>query len=258
MEFVLDTADIDEVKELDGLLTIAGVTTNPTIITKSGKQPEEVFAQLADYLKPEQKLFAQTISTDYDGMLAEARHICGLRPKNTYVKIPVTRTGLRVIKAAKAEGLGVLATAIYSADEAFLAALNGADYLAPYVNRMCSYGVGRVVAVAAHAGRAGHGHQGDGRVVQERRAGARAHRRRYPGRDGAAARGARHDRPSRHRDRRGRVYRELEERLRPHDAAGVAGRHGEAAAKVATPRVSAPGPSVPALVPRSLTSPRGA
>ena len=105
MEFVLDTADIDEVKELDGLLTIAGVTTNPTIITKSGKQPEEVFAQLADYLKPEQKLFAQTISTDYDGMLAEARHICGLRPKNTYLKIPVTRTDLRVIKAAKAEGL---------------------------------------------------------------------------------------------------------------------------------------------------------
>lgn len=149
MEFVLDTADIDEVKELDGLLTIAGVTTNPTIITKSGKQPEEVFAQLADYLKPEQKLFAQTISTDYDGMLAEARHICGLRPKNTYVKIPVTRTGLRVIKAAKAEGLGVLATAIYSADEAFLAALNGADYLAPYVNRMCNYcdGVGQVVGL---------------------------------------------------------------------------------------------------------------
>ena len=147
MEFVLDTADIDEVKELDGLLTVAGVTTNPSIITKSGRKPEEVFAQLVDYLKPEQKLFAQTISTDYDGMLAEARHICGLRPKNTYVKIPVTRTGLRVIKAAKAEGLGVLATAIYSADEAFLAALNGADYLAPYVNRMCNYGdgVGQVV-----------------------------------------------------------------------------------------------------------------
>lgn len=147
MEFVLDTADIEEIKELDGLLTIAGVTTNPTIITKSGKKPEEVFAELVDYLKPEQKLFAQTIATDYDGMLAEARHICGLRPKNTYVKIPVTRTGLRVIKAAKAEGLGVLATAIYSADEAFLAALNGADYLAPYVNRMCNYGdgVGQVV-----------------------------------------------------------------------------------------------------------------
>ena len=75
-------------------------------------------------------------------MLEEARYICGLRPENTYVKIPVTHNGLKTIKAAKAEGLGVLATAIYSADEAFLAALNGADYLAPYVNRMCNYGDG--------------------------------------------------------------------------------------------------------------------
>lgn len=147
MEFVLDTADLDAIKELDGLINVAGVTTNPTIITKSGKQPEEVISALVDYLKPEQKLFVQTVATDYDGMLAEARYICGLRPENTYAKIPVTHNGLRVIKAAKAEGLGVLATAIYSADEAFMAALNGADYLAPYVNRMCNYGdgVGQVI-----------------------------------------------------------------------------------------------------------------
>ena len=147
MEFVLDTADLDAIKELDGLINVAGVTTNPTIITKSGRQPEEVISALVDYLKPEQKLFVQTVATDYDGMLEEARYICGLRPENTYAKIPVTHNGLRVIKAAKAEGLGVLATAIYSADEAFMAALNGADYLAPYVNRMCNYGdgVGQVI-----------------------------------------------------------------------------------------------------------------
>ena len=142
MEFVLDTADLDAIKELDQLINVAGVTTNPTIITKSGKQPEEVISALVDYLKPEQKLFVQTVSTDLEGMLEEARYICGLRPENTYVKIPVTHNGLKTIKAAKAEGLGVLATAIYSADEAFLAALNGADYLAPYVNRMCNYGGG--------------------------------------------------------------------------------------------------------------------
>ena len=84
----------------------------------------------------------QSIATDFEGIMADARKICSLRPKNMYVKIPVTRAGLRAIKAAKAEGLGVLATAIYSADEAFLAAMNGADYLAPYVNRMCNYGDG--------------------------------------------------------------------------------------------------------------------
>ncbi len=142
MEFILDTADLDAIKEYDSLLNVTGVTTNPTIITKSGKQPERVIAEIIDYLKPEQKFFVQAVSTDVEGILAEARHICGLRAKNTYVKIPVTRNGLKAIKAAKAEGLGVLATAIYSADVAFLAALNGADYLAPYVNRMCNYGDG--------------------------------------------------------------------------------------------------------------------
>ena len=147
MEFMLDTADLDAVKELDEILTIAGVTTNPTIITKSGKTFEQVISDLVAYLRPDQKLFVQSVSTDVAGMLEEARYINALRSENTYVKIPVTREGMKAIKAAKAEGLNVLATAIYSADEAFLAALNGADYLAPYVNRMCNYGdgVGQVI-----------------------------------------------------------------------------------------------------------------
>ena len=83
--------------------------------------------------------------------MAEARYICALRPENTYVKIPVTHEGMRAIKACKAEGLGVLATAIYSASQGFMAAKNGADYLAPYVNRMCNLGdgVGEVVRLQA-------------------------------------------------------------------------------------------------------------
>lgn len=147
MEFMLDTADLDAIKELDEVLTVAGVTTNPTIITKSGKTPEQVISELVDYLRPDQSLFVQSVSTDFEGIMEEARYINALRPENTYVKIPVTREGMKAIKAAKAEGLDVLATAIYSADEAFMAALNGADYLAPYVNRMCNYGdgVGQVI-----------------------------------------------------------------------------------------------------------------
>ncbi|MGN0056307.1 MAG: transaldolase family protein [Atopobiaceae bacterium] len=141
MELFLDTADAKAVQDLSGYLTIAGVTTNPTIITRSGKTPEEVFQQMNAVLDPQQKMFMQVVATDFDGIMDEARHICGLRP-NMYVKIPVTHEGLRAIKAAKAEGLKVLATAIYSADQAFLAAMNGADYLAPYVNRMCNYGDG--------------------------------------------------------------------------------------------------------------------
>ena len=142
MEFILDTADLEAVKQLDELLTIEGVTTNPSIITKSGKTAEQVIKEFVEYLRPEQKFFVQVVSTDYEQMLEEARYICSLRPKNTYVKIPVTHNGYKAIKQLKSEGLGVLATAIYSADEAFLAAMNGADYLAPYVNRMCNYGDG--------------------------------------------------------------------------------------------------------------------
>lgn len=141
MELFLDTADAQAVKELSETLTIAGVTTNPTIITRSGKTLERVIDEMCKTLAPSQKSFFQVIATDFDGILEETRRICALR-ENAYAKIPVTPVGLKAIKAAKAEGLDVLATAIYSADQAFLAAMNGADYLAPYVNRMCNYGDG--------------------------------------------------------------------------------------------------------------------
>ena len=119
------------------------MTTNPTIITKSGKEPEQVFAELCEVLTDDQKIIAQVVSLDYDGILAEAEKIAQIRGgKNIVVKIPVTREGLRAIPAVKAKGICVLATGIYSPDQAFWAAKAGADYLAPYVNRMCNYGDG--------------------------------------------------------------------------------------------------------------------
>lgn len=142
MEFMLDSANIEQIKDLNELLTIDGVTTNPTILTKSGLQPEEALEQIIEVLNPEQKLFAQVVKTDYEGIMKEARKIASLRPENMYVKIPVTRDGLKAIKQCKKEGIHTLATAIYSADQGFLAAKNGADYLAPYTNRMCNYGDG--------------------------------------------------------------------------------------------------------------------
>ena len=151
MELILDTADLEAIRELNDLYAVDGVTTNPTIITKSGKSFEEIRDGLMEILSPEQKLFIQVVATDFDGIMAEARYICSLRPENTYVKIPVTRDGMRAIKACKAEGMGRLATAIYSASQGFMAAKNGADYLAPYVNRMCNLGdgVGEVVRLQA-------------------------------------------------------------------------------------------------------------
>ena len=143
MEFFIDSADIEAIRELCDFLPIDGVTTNPTIITKSGKEPEQVFNELCEVLTEDQKIIAQVVALDYEGILAEADKIAQIRGgKNIVVKIPVTREGLRAIPAVKAKGISVLATGIYSPDQAFWAAKAGADYLAPYVNRMCNYGDG--------------------------------------------------------------------------------------------------------------------
>ncbi|MBP3894262.1 MAG: fructose-6-phosphate aldolase [Atopobiaceae bacterium] len=148
MEFFIDSADIEAIRELCSFLPIDGVTTNPTIITKSGKGPQQVFDELCEVLTEDQKIIAQVVSLDYEGILEEAEKIASIRGgKNIVVKIPVTREGLRTIPAVKAKGISVLATGIYSPDQAFWAAKAGADYLAPYVNRMCNYGdgIGQVI-----------------------------------------------------------------------------------------------------------------
>ncbi len=148
MEFFVDSADIEAIRELCSFLPIDGVTTNPTIITKSGKAPEQVFAELCEVLTEDQKIIAQVVATDYESILAEADKIASIRGgKSIVVKIPVTREGLRAIPVVKAKGISVLATGIYSPDQAFWAAKAGADYLAPYVNRMCNYGdgIGQVI-----------------------------------------------------------------------------------------------------------------
>lgn len=142
MELILDSSNIEQIKDLNELLHVSGVTTNPTIITKSGRSFEDVVNDLIAVLDEEQMLFIQAVSTDVAGIVEEAKYIASLRKKNMYVKIPVTHEGLKAIKECKKLEIGVLATAIYTADQAFLAAMNGADYLAPYVNRMDNYGDG--------------------------------------------------------------------------------------------------------------------
>ncbi len=142
MKLILDTADVNEIKKLNELLNVSGVTTNPTIITKSGKKPEVVINEIADILDESQMFFVQVLAETADEMVEEAKEIMKIRPKNMYAKIPVTHEGLKAIKKCKELGIPTLATAIYSANQAFMAAQNGANYLAPYVNRMCNYGNG--------------------------------------------------------------------------------------------------------------------
>lgn len=142
MELIIDSSNIEQIKELNDLLTITGITTNPTILTKSGREAMDVVKDLCEVLSEDQLLFIQTVQTSFEGIMEEAKMISSIRNKNMYVKIPVTHEGLRAIKECKKLGIHTLATAIYTADQAFLAAMNGAEYLAPYTNRMCNYGDG--------------------------------------------------------------------------------------------------------------------
>ena len=142
MELIIDSSNIEQIKDLNDLLTITGVTTNPTILTKSGREAMDVVKNLCEVLSEDQLLFIQTVQTSFEGIMEEAKMISSIRNKNMYVKIPVTHEGLRAIKECKKLGIHTLATAIYTADQAFLAAMNGAEYLAPYTNRMCNYGDG--------------------------------------------------------------------------------------------------------------------
>ena len=142
MELIIDSSNIEQIKELNDLLTITGVTTNPTILTKSGREAMDVVKDLCEVLSEDQLLFIQTVQTSFEGIMEEAKMISSIRNKNMYVKIPVTHEGLRAIKECKKLGIHTLATAIYTADQAFLATMNGAEYLAPYTNRMCNYGDG--------------------------------------------------------------------------------------------------------------------
>ncbi|MFK3712245.1 fructose-6-phosphate aldolase [Leclercia adecarboxylata] len=139
MELYLDTANVADVERLARIFPIAGVTTNPSIIAASGGSVWDVLPRLQKIVGPEGTLFAQTMSRDADGMVAEARRLSANFP-GIVVKIPVTAEGLVTIKILKKEGITTLGTAVYSAAQGLLAALAGAKYIAPYVNRVDAQG----------------------------------------------------------------------------------------------------------------------
>lgn len=135
MELYLDTADLGEVERLAAIMPIHGVTTNPSIVAKGKRPLFETLTELQRILGRDKLLFAQTIARDTQTMIKEANR---LREQidNLVVKIPVTADGLAAIKALTAQGIQTLGTAVYGAGQGFLAALAGAKYIAPYVNRI--------------------------------------------------------------------------------------------------------------------------
>ncbi len=145
-ELYLDTADVQKVARLHESLPIFGVTTNPSILAHSGQGIRQILPALSEVLGEQARFHVQVVSSTVSGMLEEAKQLHDL-PFDIVVKVPTTPVGLAAIKQMKALHLTVLATAIYSEQQGFLAALNGADYLAPYINRIDMMGVSGVNVV---------------------------------------------------------------------------------------------------------------
>lgn len=131
MEFYLDSADYEKINTCVEAYNIKGVTCNPTIIVKDGAE----IKKLAASVPKDKVLFQQVISDETDRIMEETKMLISLREK-AVVKITATPNGLRAIKRLKDEGLETLATAIYSVQQALMAANCGAAYVAPYVNRI--------------------------------------------------------------------------------------------------------------------------
>jgi len=139
MELYLDTSDVAAVRKLARIFPLAGVTTNPSIVA-AGKTPlEELLPALQDALGGKGRLFAQVMATTAEGMVKDARKLRSIIA-DIVVKVPVSAEGLAAIKLLKAEGIPTLGTAVYGAGQGLLSALAGAEYVAPYVNRVDAQG----------------------------------------------------------------------------------------------------------------------
>ncbi|TCP96501.1 fructose 6-phosphate aldolase [Cricetibacter osteomyelitidis] len=146
MELYLDTANLKDVERLARILPIQGVTTNPSIVAKEKTEIFQCLLELQQIIGKDKTLFAQTLSHNADEMIVEATALYE-RVENLVVKVPVTADGLIAIRALTQLGIPTLGTAVYGAGQGFLAALAGAKYIAPYVNRIDSQSGDGIVVV---------------------------------------------------------------------------------------------------------------
>lgn len=142
MEFLLDSANLEAIGEYQEVYPISGVTTNPSILRQDGSV--DFFGhcrQIRKRIGAEKSLHVQVTAQDSQGMLAEAEALLRHIDQHVFVKVPVTEEGLRTIRTLKADGVGVTATAIYTKIQGVLAGAAGADFAAPYCNRMEHMGI---------------------------------------------------------------------------------------------------------------------
>ena len=141
MEFIIDTVNLEEIKEAVEYLPIVGVTSNPSIVKKTN--PQNFFKHMKEIRKiigQERSLHIQVISKDCDTIIKEAHRILKEVDDKVYIKVPVSYEGIKAIKLLKEEGINVTATAVYDLMQAYMALEAKADYIAPYVNRIGNLG----------------------------------------------------------------------------------------------------------------------
>lgn len=136
MLILLDTADINDIKKGNEYYPIEGVTTNPTIIAKENRNYIEVLKDIRNIIGNDKMLHVQVLGTKAEDMVKEAHFIKDTIGGNIYIKIPVIEEGIKAIKALKKEGFNITATAIFTPQQALVAAMAGANFVAPYVNRL--------------------------------------------------------------------------------------------------------------------------
>ena len=136
MKFFIDTANVDEVRKANDMGVIAGVTTNPSLIAKEGRDYATVLKEIAEIVDGPISGEVKATTEDAEGMIREGREIYALDPKHMVVKIPMTAEGLKAIKVLSAEGIPTNCTLIFTANQALLAARAGATYVSPFLGRL--------------------------------------------------------------------------------------------------------------------------
>ncbi len=135
MKFFIDTANVDDIRKANDMGVICGVTTNPSLIAKEGRDFTEVIKEITSIVDGPISGEVKATTVDAEGMIAEGREIAKIHP-NMIVKIPMTVEGLKAVKVLSAEGIKTNVTLIFSANQALLAARAGATYVSPFLGRL--------------------------------------------------------------------------------------------------------------------------
>ena len=133
MKFFIDTADVKEIREAAAMGLVDGVTTNPSLVAKTGRKFKDILLEICDIVKG--PVSAEVVATSFDGMMKEAREYAALRP-NIVVKIPMLAEGMKAVRACSEEGIKTNVTLCFSATQALLAAKAGATFISPFVGRL--------------------------------------------------------------------------------------------------------------------------